>query len=218
MKILVDNREPDKIINYLKLFKVEVILSQLNVGDYIISDKVVIERKSGSDFIQSIYDQRLFKQVNNMMEEFERVFIIVEGFEPDEGELKHVYGAMSYLTINRSIPIISTNNHIETAALLERICSWIQEDHVDPILSRTGPRRMTTEEKQLFLIQGLEGCGIKTANLLLENYDSPLDIFNEIKNTEILYTKGGKPKGISGKLATIKGIGHKFVSKNKEIL
>ena len=43
-------------------------------------------------------------------------------------------------------------------------------------------------------------------------------IFIILLKTEIIYTKTGNPKGISGELKKIKGFGWKFVKNNKDLL
>ena len=79
--------------------------------------------------------------------------------------------------------------------------SWIQEEHVDPILIRGGVKRLTIREKQEYFVQGLVGVGLKTAKLLLDNLGTPNNIVNAITDSTILYTRTGKTKGISGELA-----------------
>ena len=44
------------------------------------------------------------------------------------------------------------------------------------------------------------------------------NVFEGILSTELLYTRTGKPKGISGPLAGIQGIGFKFIDNNRKLL
>lgn len=63
IKITADFREvPSKIPEILKNLAAHVELAQLKTGDYILNDKVVVERKSRDDFILSIIQGRLFSQ------------------------------------------------------------------------------------------------------------------------------------------------------------
>ena len=41
-----------------------VEVKQLDFGDFVVSGDVVIERKTLDDFVKSIYDGRLFSQLN----------------------------------------------------------------------------------------------------------------------------------------------------------
>src|ERR1035437_350446 len=45
---------------------VTVKYADLAVGDYVLSDEVVVERKEATDFVLSIMDRRLFGQVAQM--------------------------------------------------------------------------------------------------------------------------------------------------------
>ncbi len=63
----------------------------------------------------------------------------------------------------------------------------------------------------------LELGGTK-ATQLIKKFGTPQEVFKAIKNTKIIYTKTGNPKGIEGSLSEIKGFGWKFVQKNKAIL
>ena len=78
MQIIVDTREPQYIIEKLEALGVTVTKEQLSVGDYILGTDYVVERKTKSDFEQSIYDNRLIDQAQRMINEFENVAIIYE--------------------------------------------------------------------------------------------------------------------------------------------
>jgi len=43
-----------------------VKIAKLSYGDYIINDKITIERKTADDFLLSIIDRRLFNQLSNL--------------------------------------------------------------------------------------------------------------------------------------------------------
>ena len=78
--IFVDSREiPNGILEYFGQYDCEVQQKSLLCGDFIISDRVCIERKTVNDFINSITDKRLFQQLQNMKENFERPILLIEG-------------------------------------------------------------------------------------------------------------------------------------------
>ncbi|MHA1968835.1 MAG: DEAD/DEAH box helicase family protein, partial [Candidatus Hodarchaeales archaeon] len=60
--IIVDTRESaSRIPKLLKQNGARLKSAELDVGDYVLSDRVVVERKSYSDFVTSILDGRLFQ-------------------------------------------------------------------------------------------------------------------------------------------------------------
>ena len=216
--IIVDNREPEAIIKNLEELGVNVSKQQLTVGDYVISEDFIVERKATSDFWQSLVSQRLFDQLKRLTDTYRQVVFILEGLIVDPQMRTPVYGAMSYMIAHHSVQFIPTENHQATSILLDRLCSWIQEDHKDPILARTSPKRMTLEDQQNYLVQGLLGVGEKTAKKLLDVMGSPQNVFEGILNTKLLYTRTGNPKGILGPLADVPGIGFKFIDNNRKLL
>ena len=54
-KILVDIHEDQKIINLLQKENIPHIVQHLEVGDYWLSNELIIERKSIQDFVGSSY-------------------------------------------------------------------------------------------------------------------------------------------------------------------
>ena len=66
--IFVDFRESDHVKNHLKNLGSEVIEKSLSPADYIIAGEYAFERKQINDFFQSIFDGRLFEQIERMKE------------------------------------------------------------------------------------------------------------------------------------------------------
>ncbi|MCK4714853.1 MAG: hypothetical protein KAT35_04710, partial [Candidatus Aenigmarchaeota archaeon] len=107
-----------------KLFesKVEIKPIRLEVGDYIVSKRVCVERKTVSDFVNSMIDKRLFQQAKDLSEQFEKPIIIVEGAE-DIFSQRNVHpnairGAIASLIIDFGIPILQTNDGEDTAHMI----------------------------------------------------------------------------------------------------
>ena len=57
-----------------------------------------------------------------------------------------------------------------------------------------------TEDRRIFIIEGLVDIGPKKAKLLIEKYETPNNVFKAIKKTNITFTRTGNPKGIEGPL------------------
>jgi len=64
----LNSKIPNKLIDH----GISITVKNLKVGDYIINDEIVIERKTTQDFAQSIIDGRLFKQAKNMKKTYEQ--------------------------------------------------------------------------------------------------------------------------------------------------
>ena len=61
--------------------KANIKFEKLDIGDYLIQD-TIIERKTFSDFINSMINKRLQEQLINL-KKYQRHFLIVEGFDYD---------------------------------------------------------------------------------------------------------------------------------------
>ena len=72
LRIIIDERERKSgIPKLLQKIGINVEVKRLPLGDYIVSHETVVERKSVSDFISSIFDGRLFDQCNRLKEHFQ---------------------------------------------------------------------------------------------------------------------------------------------------
>ena len=225
LKIIVDHREPPEIKKRLTKLGMEVEEKQLDIADYIVSDTVACERKTGSDLIASIMDNRLFEQIDRLIETYDQPILILENLESAFERIewkkrkKHVYGALTYIFLRRQVPVVPTSRKSETAILLNRIASWMQEDKTDPLIARKSPKKRTLRDDQLFFIQGLYNTGYKKGEILLDSFNNnPTEVINSILETKVLYTKTGNPKGLEGPMNDIEGFGPKYVLQNQALL
>lgn len=101
-RIVVDERERKSgIPDLLRQAGAIIDFAQLKVGDYVVSPKTAIERKTIQDLLNSIYDGRLFVQCSQLNEYYAKPVLIVEGNivdlmdipeeqEEDDGELRNL--------------------------------------------------------------------------------------------------------------------------------
>lgn len=101
-RIVVDERERRSgIPDLLRQAGAIIDFAQLKVGDYVVSPKTAIERKTIQDLLNSIYDGRLFVQCSQLNEHYAKPVLIVEGNivdlmdipeeqEEDDGELRNL--------------------------------------------------------------------------------------------------------------------------------
>ncbi|MBY9005536.1 MAG: hypothetical protein KGD63_02155 [Candidatus Lokiarchaeota archaeon] len=222
--IIIDNRER-KLIEVIKKVSeiIEYKIEHLDVADIVISENIACERKEGFDFISSIKDNRLFDQLLRLKETYTNPILILEGlnskvFDKTGMNIKSIYGALVFISCRLKIAVIPTRNIEETAIVIERIAYREQIKDEIPLLSRSAPKNMNTDERRCYIIEGLLDIGARKAKQLIEEFKTPNGVFNAIKNTNITYTKNHRIKGINGPLERVKGIGPKFILKNKKII
>ena len=79
MKVIIDKRERSSGIGK-ELAKKGIVIEykKLDLADFIIGD-TAIERKTIQDFVNSIVDKRLIRQLGMLKENFESAILIIEG-------------------------------------------------------------------------------------------------------------------------------------------
>ena len=193
VNILADSRETkSQILKKLKDDGYIIKTEQLDVGDYIISDKIAIERKTPEDFINSILDKRIFSQIKKLRENFSSPLLVIEG-EEDIYSIRKIHpnailGTLASITLNYHVPIIYTKNGIETANLIKVIINKEKLGKKDEYPIRIEKKPLTTQEQQEYIVESFPGVGPNIAKSLLKKFKTIKSIVNiskeELKEIE----------------------------------
>ncbi|HDI12629.1 MAG: hypothetical protein DRN83_03200 [Hadesarchaea archaeon] len=174
LKIIADHRErPSGVVNELVKLGVDVESKQLSVGDFILSDRVAVERKAVDDFLQSIVDKRLMTQAELLRETFEYPVLILEGNDMYSRRAIHpnaIRGALATLAVDFRIPVLPASDEKETAHILFVIARREQLAGPREVAVRGEPKRLTLPEFQRFIVEGLPGVSAVLARRLLEYF------------------------------------------------
>ncbi len=179
--VYADSREGNsKVIRHLSEMEIDVQVRSMAVGDYQVSDEVVIERKTAKDFVDSIIDKRLFKQARELSEEFKRPLLILEGDDIYNGMIhpNAVRGTIAAIAIDFGISIIPTRNSQDTAAMIKRIAVREQSGEKVNIQIRTDKKPTSLWEQQLFIIESLPNIGPVNAKNLLQHFGTVEKVIN----------------------------------------
>jgi Fanconi anemia group M protein len=173
-------------------------------GDYVLSDRIVVERKVLNDFVKSIIDKRLFQQLKQMRENFEKPILIIEGEGSLYGYLNPnvIRGALAAITVDLGIPILWTKDLADTAGILYWIARREQFDEKREVSLRNKKSPDTIEEMQEFLISGLPDISLIRAKQLLKHFKKPENLFNASVDD----------------LKKVKGIGEKIAKNIRKVL
>ncbi|MBU0530533.1 MAG: ERCC4 domain-containing protein [Candidatus Aenigmatarchaeota archaeon] len=196
--IIVDSREiKSGVCEHLKRMKADVQHKNLDVGDYLCSDRVVCERKTVSDFLQSITNQRIFRQAESM-HVYEKPVMIIEGngqlFAQRDIHPNTIRGVLASIAIDYSIPIIWTRDGNETASQIYWIANREQILEKRPIQIRPHRKTNSIPGAQEFLVAGLPGISNTMTKRLLEHFKTPKKLFNAKVNDLMKVDKIGKTK------------------------
>jgi ERCC4-type nuclease len=201
--ILYDHREERcGIPRALRAAGITATAAQLPAGDYVLSDRVVVERKTGADLAASIKDRRLFEQVDRLAEAYDAVVLIIEG-EPIHIAQASWKGALARVLLSGAA-VIATTDTADTAEWLMRL-QRLQTRAPGDARGRTRVRRPTEDRARVAedVLTGLPGISTVGARRLLEHFGSLPAIFNA--TTDELREVAGIPRVRRASLAWLFG-------------
>ena len=181
LRIVVDEREKKSgIPDLLKGTGINLEIKTLPVGDYIVAPETIVERKTVSDLVSSIFDGRLFDQCHRLKEHYQFPILIIEGDIDEIEELTEnplvFYGAISSIAIDFKIPVIPTPNATHTSKLLISMCSR-KDASKGPFIKKIR-KSNDVQKQQLSILCSLPGVGEKTAIRMLEKFGTPLRVLS----------------------------------------
>jgi len=174
--IIVDVHEKE-VGKILEKMGAKVIRKKLDIGDFICPGNVAIERKAHSDFVQSIIDGRLFRQVEELSRNFNKVILIIEGFSNRKISENSLKAAISAILLKNSVSLVNTKNEGETANLVYWIAkkSYEKKKEISFALKR---KKVDYKLVQLKILSEFPGISYKKAKRLLKRFGNLKKIFN----------------------------------------
>ncbi|WP_422573013.1 DEAD/DEAH box helicase [Methanothrix sp.] len=173
-KIYVDPRERG-MAKLLEGRGAEVTLKNLEVGDYVVSDRVAIERKTAQDFVASIIDpeRNLFRQIADLARSYERPVLILEGRDLYSRQVSasSIQGALASVAVDYGMPIIPTEDQEDTASVITMLAARERRAGHEPKLHGHKTAR-TLKEQQEYLISAIPSVGPSVARKLLRHFGS----------------------------------------------
>ena len=181
LRIVVDEIEKKSgIPDLLRKIGINLEIKTLPVGDYIVAPETIVERKTISDLVSSVFDGRLFDQCSRLKEHYRFPILLIEG---DIDEIEKLienpfvfYGAISSIAIDFKIPVIPTPNAFHTSKLLISMCS--RKDPTSGPYIKKIRKSNNLQKQQLTMLCSLPGVGEKTAIRMLEKFGTPLKVLS----------------------------------------
>lgn len=173
-RVFVDPREREmaKILEGLGL---EVTLKSLEVGDYVLSDRLAVERKTAEDFVASIIDpeRNLFRQISDLSRTYDKPVLILEGRDLYARQMSpaSIRGALASIAVDFAVPIIPTEDKDETAAVIAMLAIRERKEGREPKVHGHKTAR-TLKEQQEYLVSAIPNVGPAVARNLLKHFGS----------------------------------------------
>lgn len=199
--IVCDYREKE-VIGHLKKLGVVVNERGLEIGDFVCSKRVCIERKSHADFIGSIIDGRIFEQAEHLRKNFEKPIVVIEGYSNRRINENALKAATASLLVDFNVSILTTRNPLDTAKTIFWIAKREQFEKKAGIGIKVGKKPKEVKKLQEFIVAGIPGISLVLAKRLLKKFGSIEKVFTADED----------------ELKKVKGIGKEVAKRIKKIL
>ena len=179
IEIVVDQRELDSTVprSLSTRDAIQTRLETLAVGDYVLSDRVAVERKSATDFLDTLLDgnRSLFEQTGDLVRAYGRPVLILEGelttlYTERNIDPSAIQGALASLAVDFDISILQTRDDSDTADMLETIATREQTSRDRSISVHGEKSAKTLQEQQEYVVSSIADIGPVTAQSLLDAF------------------------------------------------
>ncbi len=192
--IIIDSREHSKHKEFLEEFRkrgLRVSVQPLPAGDFLLlaapgKQPLLVERKTVSDLLNSIRDNRVWEQTKLLREAAEKdgiqPFIVIEGWlgaveKYRQWRIQSVLRVIDTIILEYKVPVINTPNKRATIEwLIAKARSLGRVNEKKAYRMRVEKKPMTLMERILYVAEGL--VGPKLAERLLEHFGTLKAIAN----------------------------------------
>jgi Fanconi anemia group M protein len=195
--IVVDDRETSsKVVEHLHALGASLSVRRLSYGDYMLGDRIVAERKTTRDFVDTLVERDLFGQLKGLSGHVLRPILIIEGgdlYTERDVHPNALRGALAAIAVDLGITLFFTRNPEETAQMLIVLARREEEGGEKRGQLPVRKAYQSVKEEQERIVGSFPEIGLKNARFLLGHFGTIQAIAN----------------ARSEELAGVKGIGEK---------
>lgn len=182
--IIVDDREFRSFLP-LALLKAgfKVVVQHLIVGDYVLSDDIVVERKAYNDLVMSLNSGRLLQQLQRMKQYYANQFLLIEFTDVNEqfnaisakGKSPAIMNKLMTIMLNfPEVKILWARNSIEAGRTLWALSYGKQQPEVAKAVEMGGRNREIGEEdsRQIKFLSSIPFLSSQQILAIIENCKS----------------------------------------------
>ena len=177
--VKVDHREPPEMVELLRQGPMTTVeVCTLELGDYLIDDRIVVERKTVADFEASVIDsdKRLFTQSERIKHRPELIpVVMIEGDvfgRRQRMSVQQITGAISFLSMIQRMSVITTLDIIHSGYMLIKLGAHGGENGLgyEVALRSNKPKAILSARR--FVVEGIPGVSAGLAEVLLDHFGS----------------------------------------------
>ena len=208
-KIIIDDRElVSKVAEHLSTARAVINIDRLLQGDYKIGDRIIVERKTSRDFVDSLVDRDLLDQLRDMARVCPKPVLVIEGgdiYSQRDIHPNAIRGALAAISVSMGIAIFQTRDAGETADLLMVLARREEENGYKERGSAQKEVYESLAAAQEAVISAFPDLGPKYARVLLNTFGSLKAIIDAekedliqvpgigVKKAEMIYELSRRP-------------------------
>lgn len=178
--VRADYRErPSGVPALLSQLGVKVAFEALPAGDYVMGNDIVVERKTATDFVQSLVAGRLFAQCVALCRSGYRPFLMVEGDVHHSGHdisTNAIIGALISVMTAWQVSVLYVPDAEASAQAINILARQMQPQYAP--LRKIGLKPKRLQGKKLAMLQTMPHVGPKTAQTLLQKLGNLKNVLN----------------------------------------
>jgi Fanconi anemia group M protein len=183
--IIVDDRElVSKVAECLSSAGAHIKLERLITGDYKIGERILVERKTSRDFVDTLIERDLLGQIRTMSVSCLKPVVIIEGenlYGQRDIHPNAIRGALAAIGVNFGVTIFMTDSPQDTAELLMVLARREDDESSDERGSAQKRMYHGNSEALEAIVAAFPDIGLKHARSLLESFGSIFSIVNAEK-------------------------------------
>ncbi|HMA04826.1 MAG TPA: ERCC4 domain-containing protein, partial [Methanomicrobiales archaeon] len=173
--ITADDRETSsRVVEFLSEAGARLELRRLEQGDYLVGDRILVERKTARDFVDTLVERDLFGQIRELASASTRPVLVIEGgdiYTARNVNPAAIRGALAAIAVDLGVAIFLTRDERETADMILTLARREEGDRGERKLHPYKSYR-SLKEQQEFILASFPSVGLRNARLLLAHFGS----------------------------------------------
>jgi Fanconi anemia group M protein len=174
-EITADDRETSsRVVEHLSEMGARLQVRRLDRGDYLVGDRILVERKTARDFADTLVERDLFGQIRELAAGSSRPVLIIEGgdvYTARDVNPAAIRGALAAIAVDLGVAIFFTRDELETAQMILTLARREEGDRGERKLHPYKSYR-SAKEQQEYILASFPSVGLRNARLLLAHFGS----------------------------------------------
>ena len=182
--VTADHRETaSRVVEVLSDLGAAISISRLEQGDYAIGDRILVERKTARDFVDTLVERDLMGQLRRLSESCLRPVLIIEGgdlYTQRDIHPNAIRGALAAIAVDLGVSILFSRDEADTAGILFVLARRAEDGPGERKVPLQKSYQSLREQQEL-VVASFPDIGARYARLLLEHFGSVKALVNAEK-------------------------------------